>query len=168
MRIEDLNAADCERFVDSVGFAFEGSPWIARRAWKARPFRNVADLHACLMRIVREASRDEQIGLIAAHPDLAGRLARDGSLSQASREEQRVAGLERVTPDEAARFDELNAAYRTRFGFPFVICARQQTRASILSELERRAGNERADEIAAAVREIEKIARLRLLDAIEE
>ena len=164
--IAALNAADRATFVAAVGFAFEHSPWIAEAAWERRPFANRDELHAAMVRAVDQASEERKIALIAAHPDLAGRVAREGRLTAASRGEQAAAGLHRLTPDELARFDRANGAYRARFGFPFVICAREHDQASILAALERRSGNGRQDEIAAALGEIAKIARLRLEDAV--
>jgi OHCU decarboxylase len=117
--------------------------------------------------IVDAAPEERRVALIAAHPDLAGRVAREGRLTAASREEQAAAGLDRLTPDELARFDAANAAYRARFGFPFVVCAREHGKASILAEMERRARNDRATEIRTALAEIAKIARLRLEDALD-
>ena len=164
--IAALNAADRATFVAAIGFAFEHSPWIAEAAWERRPFADVDDLHTALADVVSGASGEQQVALIAAHPDLAGRVAREGRLTPASRGEQAAAGLDRLTPEELARFDRANAAYRERFGFPFVICAREHGKASILAELERRAGNDRDAEIETALAEIAKIARLRLEDAV--
>lgn len=164
--IAALNAADRATFVAATGFAFEHSPWIAEAAWERRPFADRAALHAALVAVVSAAPERRRVALIAAHPDLAGRVAREGRLTAASRGEQAAAGLDRLTADERARFDAANAAYRARFGFPFVICAREHDKASILAALERRARNERAAEIAAALDEIAKIARLRLEDAV--
>jgi OHCU decarboxylase len=164
--LADLNAADRDAFVAAVGFAFEDSPWIAARAWDSRPFDSVAALHARMVGIVGAAPRQQQIALIAAHPDLAGRVAREGRLTASSSAEQASAGLDRLTADEISRFDRLNSAYRSKFAFPFVICAREHDKASLLSNLERRGGNDRDAEIATALAEIAKIARLRLNDAI--
>jgi OHCU decarboxylase len=164
--IAALNAADRATFVAAIGFAFEDSPWIAEAAWARRPFANLDDLHAALTGVVANAPEDRQVALIAAHPDLAGRVARDGRLTAASRGEQAAAGLDRLTAADVARFDAANGAYRARFGFPFVICAREHDQTSILGALERRATNDRAAEIATALGEIAKIARLRLEDAV--
>ncbi|MBV8152329.1 MAG: 2-oxo-4-hydroxy-4-carboxy-5-ureidoimidazoline decarboxylase [Candidatus Eremiobacteraeota bacterium] len=168
MTIDDLNAADDAAFVAVVGFAFENSPWIAEEAWKLRPFADREALLSSMNAIVAAAPLDRQIALIVAHPDLAGRVAREGRLTPASRDEQGSAGLDTLTLEEIARFDALNAAYRRRFGFPFVICVRENSKASILSSLARRVENPRAGEIATALREIAKIARLRLEDVISE
>jgi 2-oxo-4-hydroxy-4-carboxy-5-ureidoimidazoline decarboxylase len=164
--LEYLNATTEDAFVNEVGFAFEDSPWIARAAAARRPFRDVASLHAALVAIVAEAGSEAQAALIASHPDLAGRVAREGRLTAASTAEQAAAGLGALSADEIVHFDADNAAYRARFGFPFVICARLHDKASILAELHRRGRNAREDEIATALREIAKIARLRLEEVI--
>jgi 2-oxo-4-hydroxy-4-carboxy-5-ureidoimidazoline decarboxylase len=166
--IAELNALDARAFVDAVGFAFESSPWIARETWERRPFGSLGDLHAALVETVRRAPEERRIALIAAHPDLAGRLSREGRLAPASAGEQRAAGLDRLTSAEIARFERLNAAYRRRFGFPFVICARKQSKESILDEMARRTRNSRDEEIAAALREIAQIALLRLRDTVHD
>ncbi len=150
----------------AIGFAFEDSPWIARAAAVRRPFASMEALHAAMVAIVAAAPSPAQVALIAAHPDLAGRVAREGRLTAASRAEQAAAGLDALTPEEIARFDADNRAYRAKFGFPFVICAREHDKASILAALERRVQNARADEIATALGEIAKIARLRLEEAV--
>ncbi len=160
--IEDLNAFDDDAFVDAVGFAFEHSAWIARSAARRRPFEDRAALHAAMVDVVRDAPVDAQVALIAAHPDLAGRVAREGRLTASSSTEQAGAGLDALTPAEIARFDGANGIYRERFGFPFVICARENTKASILDALARRARNDRVTEIATALDEIAKIAWLRI------
>jgi 2-oxo-4-hydroxy-4-carboxy-5-ureidoimidazoline decarboxylase len=166
--IAGLNAADRAAFVAAIGFAFEHSPWIAAAAWERRPFADLDALHAALVAVVAAAPPARQVELIAAHPDLAGRVAREGRLSAASRGEQAAAGLDRLSPAQHARFDAANAAYRARFGFPFVICAREHDTDAILTALERRASNPRELEIATALAEIAKIARLRLADALGE
>ena len=164
--LENLNTASAEEFVDAIGFAFEHSPWVAWGAAARRPFADFDTLLAALVAVVADASPQEQIALISAHPDLAGRVAREGRLTASSRSEQAAAGLEALSADEIARFEAANAAYRARFGFPFVICAREHDKASILAALEQRGRNERATEIATALDEIAKIARLRLAGAL--
>ena len=114
------------------------------------------------------ASEEERLGLIRAHPDLVGRLAREGKLAPASLSEQRAAGLDRLSPQEIALFDSYNGAYREKFGFPFVICARENRKEAILSAFPARLAHTRGEEIAAAQKEIAAIARLRLLDRVEE
>ena len=161
-----LNAADRDTFVAAIGFAFEDSPWIAGAAWERRPFAGIHALHAALVEVVRAAPVERQVALIAAHPDLGGRLARTGRLTPASRDEQSAAGLDRLAPEEIARFDEANAVYRERFGFPFVIAVRGLDARAVLAQVEIRARNERDGEIARALAEIATIARLRLQDAV--
>ena len=116
------------------------------------------------MRAVWQASGEEQLALIRAHPELAGKAAIDKTLTRASAAEQASAGLDRLSPEEFARFHRLNAAYRERFAFPFIICVRLTDKAGILAAMERRLGHSREDEIAAALTEIGHIVNLRLKD----
>jgi len=138
---------------------FEHSPWVEARA-DARP--SSGDRHADLMAVVDAATPEEQLGLIRAHPELAGKAAVDGTLTEASAAEQASAGLDRLTQEEFDRFHTLNAAWRERFGFPFIICVRLTDKAGILAAMERRLGNSREDEIAEALHQIGEIVRLRL------
>ena len=138
---------------------FEHSPWVEARA-DARP--SSGDRHADLMAVLYDATPEEQLALIRAHPELAGKAAIDNSLTEASAAEQASAGLDRLTEAEFARFHALNAAYRERFGFPFIICVRLTDKGSILAAMERRLANDRDTEIGAALREIGEIVRLRL------
>ena len=138
---------------------FEHSPWVEARA-DARP--SSGDRHADLMAVVHEADSDEQLALIRAHPELAGKAAVDGMLTRASAEEQASAGLDRLTQAEFDRFHALNAAYRDKFGFPFIICVRLTDKAGILAAMERRLANDRDAEIAEALHQIGEIVRLRL------
>ena len=140
---------------------FEHSPWVEARA-DAAP--SSGDRHADLMAVVHEASPEEQLALIRAHPELAGKAAIDRTLTDASAAEQASAGLDRLSEDEFARFHALNAAYRERFAFPFIICVRLTDKAGILSAMEARLANERETEIATAIAQIGEIVRLRLED----
>ena len=164
--IQHLNACPADEFVAEIGFAFEDSPWIARAAAARRPFADRDALHAAMVAVVESASELEQVELISAHPDLAGRVAREGRLTGASAAEQAGAGLGALTPAEIERFDRDNGAYRAKFAFPFVICARENTKDSILAALAARRNNDRTTEIATALAEIAKIARLRIQDAV--
>ena len=141
---------------------FEHSPWVEERA-NARP--SSGDRHADLMAVVHDATREEQLALIRAHPELAGKAAIDKTLTQASAGEQARAGLDRLTPEEFEQFHALNAAYREKFGFPFIICVRLTDKAGILAAMEARLANEREREIATALEQIGEIVRLRLEDA---
>lgn len=140
---------------------FEHSPWVEARA-DARPASG--DRWADLMAVMHDAAPDEQLALIRAHPELAGKAAVDRTLTQASAAEQASAGLDRLTPDEFQRFHALNAAYRDRFGFPFIICVRLTDKAGILAAMARRLSHERDAEIATALEQIGEIVRLRLKD----
>jgi 2-oxo-4-hydroxy-4-carboxy-5-ureidoimidazoline decarboxylase len=166
MTLDQLNLCTPEGFVATVGFTFEHSPWIAEEAAKGRPFASLDALHARMVEVVAGSTEEKRIALIAAHPDLAARVAREGRLSASSRSEQVSAGLDKLTSEEIERFERLNSEYRARFGFPFVVCAREHDKASILSEIERRTKSDRQAEIVTALAEIAKIARLRLADAI--
>jgi OHCU decarboxylase len=166
--ITQLNELDQNQFVSICGGSFEHSPWIAERAWNNRPFASVGDLHEKLTRVVAESNMEEKLSLVRAHPDLVGKLARDGKLTRESSTEQSAAGLNRLSPDEIAAFEKFNAEYRSKFGFPFVICARQNRKEAILEAFPRRLKNSRETELAAALAEVFKIARLRLADVVWE
>ncbi|QNE04057.1 2-oxo-4-hydroxy-4-carboxy-5-ureidoimidazoline decarboxylase [Croceicoccus marinus] len=140
---------------------FEHSPWVEERA-NARP--SSGDRHADLMAVVHGASPDERLALICAHPELAGKAAIDRTLTSASAAEQASAGLDRLTPQEFERFHALNAAYRDKFGFPFIICVRLTDKAGILAAMKGRLQNDRETEITAAIAQIGEIVRLRLED----
>lgn len=140
---------------------FEHSPWVEERA-DARP--STGDRHADLMAVMYDATSEEQLALIRAHPELAGKAAIDRTLTEASTAEQASAGLDRLTPDEYAEFHRLNAAYRDRFDFPFIICVRLTDKAGILAAMERRLANDRETEVATALEQIGEIVRLRLED----
>ncbi len=160
--IPEANLLDRDAFVALLGGIFEHSPWIAAGAWDARPFADVDDLHRAMFAVVGAASEDRRLALLQAHPDLAGKLARGGALTAASTAEQASAGLDRLSDDEYERFTALNDAYQARFGFPFIIAVRENTKATILEAFERRLGHDRPAEFAAALAEVAKIARFRL------
>lgn len=147
-----------------LGGVFEDSPWVAGGAWCERPFADTADLHGTMCRIVARANIDSRRSLIRAHPDLAGKAAVAGELTEASAREQAGVGLDRMTQEEFERFHRLNDAYRTRFGFPFIIAVRGHTRDSILTSFEARLGNSSDAEECEALRQIERIAWFRLDD----
>lgn len=146
-------------FIAKYRELFEHSPWVVERAASKRP---LADVLAGLMAVVEEASEEDRLRLIRAHPELAGKAAIDRTLTDASAAEQASAGLDRLTPQEFERFHELNAAYSARFGFPFIICVRMTDKAGILAAMERRLANSPEAEIATAIEQIGHIVRLRL------
>jgi 2-oxo-4-hydroxy-4-carboxy-5-ureidoimidazoline decarboxylase len=168
MPLSQLNAADRAGFVAVCGPLFEHSPWVAERTWSHRPFHSRVSLHSSLCGSMNEGAEVEKMELIRAHPDLVGRLAREGRLTRESTGEQGAAGLADLTPAEADAFDRYNAAYRERFGFPFIICARENKKAAILAAFPERLASTREDEIITALGEIAMIAWYRLLDAVSE
>jgi 2-oxo-4-hydroxy-4-carboxy-5-ureidoimidazoline decarboxylase len=162
-KVNDLNALGRDEFTRALAPVFEHSPWVAERTADKRPFANRGELHTALCETVMKASDDEKLSLIRAHPDLVGR----DLLTPESQSEQARAGLGELSPDEIACFREYNARYRDRFGFPFVICARLNKKKAILDAFPLRLQNSREQEIEIALREIFKIAELRLKDLIE-
>ena len=165
--LSTLNALGREAFIAAIGHAFESSPWVAERAWEERPFDTVETLHEALLRALYAAAEEERLSLIRAHPDLVGRAARAGTLTPDSTREQAGAGLGDLSAGEVALFDRYNREYRERFGFPFVICARENRKESILAAFPRRLEHSLEEEEATALREIAKIAWFRLHDAVE-
>lgn len=166
MTLDAINPLPREAFIEIFGPVYEGSPRIAAEAWHRRPFTSLDHLHRALSAVIEDAARHRQEALIHAHPDLDGEAARAGTLTRDSTDEQAAAGLDRLSPAEIAEFDRFNRAYRERFGFPFVICARENKKEAILAGFARRLGNSRDEEITTALAEIAKIARYRLQDLV--
>ena len=160
--LETLSATDRDGFVARLADIFEHSPWIPERAWAARPFTSIDALHAAMLAVLDAASDEEKLGLIRAHPELAGKEAAAGTLTTASTGEQRGAGLDQCSAEELARLRRLNAQYRERFGFPFVIAVKGLSRYQIMDAVEARLAHDRAGEFRACLTEIGKIARFRL------
>lgn len=166
--LRDLSASGVEDFTRALDGIYEHSPWVAERAWAARPFASAEALRAALAAAVAHADPAEQLALIRAHPELAGRAAVRGELTELSRQEQGGAGLDRCSPEEFARLTELNAEYGRRFGFPFIIAVRGHTRASIIEALARRLSNTREKELREALHQIDHIAAIRLRARLAE
>jgi OHCU decarboxylase len=160
-----MDGADRDRdaFVARFGGVWEGSPWVAEAAWERGPFDGPDALHAAMRDAVDRAPHARRLALIHAHPDLGERVA---ALGADSAREQAAAGLGALDDARRARLIELNAAYRERFGFPFVVCAREHTADWILAAAEARLGNDAATEERIALDEVAKIARLRLDDLL--
>jgi len=161
--VNDLNALGPDEFTRALTPVFEQSPWVAERTAAKRPFVDRGELHSALCETLMKASDDEKLSLIRAHPDLAGL----GLLTPESKSEQARAGLGELSPDEIERFRDFNTRYRERFGFPFVICARLNKKKAILDAFAVRLQNSSEQEIKTAMREIFKIAELRLKDLVE-
>lgn len=158
-------------FIEKFGGVFEHSPFIAERAYDAGliliPLK-AKGVHDALVSLFRKASHDERLGVLRAHPDLAGKLAIAGELTEDSKQEQAGAGLDRLTPAEHVRFTELNTAYTEKFGFPFIIAVKGLNKDDILSAFEKRIHNDADEEFATATAQVEKIALLRLTALLPE
>ena len=161
--LDELNSLDHTAFVTALGAVFEHSPWVAERAAASRPFATVTALHQAMFNSVKQADDATQTAFLNAHPDLAGTAV----LAEHSASEQAGLGLDRLRGVAGARFDAMNAAYRARFGIPFIICVRRHTRASILHSFERRLSAAPTDERAAALTEIFRITRLRIVGLVD-
>jgi 2-oxo-4-hydroxy-4-carboxy-5-ureidoimidazoline decarboxylase len=156
-----INRLDREAFVRQLGGIYEHSPWVAERAWASWPFPTVEALHGAMQSAMLAASPGQQQALVEAHPELLGRLEA-AQLTESSRAEQASAGLDRCTAEQKARMRALNAEYRARFGFPFIVAVRGLDWAAIITRMEARLGHDREHEFATALGEIGRIARLRL------
>jgi len=161
--LAELNGLARPAFEAQLGAVFEHSPWVASRAYGARPFGSVDALHGAMMAAVRAATRDEQLALVRAHPELAGAEAKTGTLTAHSSAEQARLGLNALSGAQFARIRELNRRYRSKFGFPCIVALKlHASRASVLAEMERRLGNSEDEELAGALEQIGHIARGRL------
>lgn len=167
LSLDAVNALDAVGFTAAFGGLAEHSPWVAAVAFSRRPFASVTALHAAMAAAIHEAGPDQRLALLRAHPDLAGRAAVAGELTADSTAEQAAAGLDRLTPEEMARFQDLNAAYTARFGFPFILAVRHATKHHILAAYARRVTNTPEAEFAAALAEVAKIVWMRLLTVVE-
>ncbi len=162
MDLDAVNRMDHATFVATLGGVFENSPWVAEQAWGARPFRTVEALHSGMVAVVRGAAPAQQLALFRAHPELAGREARAGEMTDSSKTEQSSAGLDSLTVAEFVRIGELNLAYRAKFGHPFIIAVRNHTKQGIFEAFARRLENAADAERTAALSEVFTITRLRL------
>ena len=165
--IESLNRCDAAGFADTLRGIYEHSPWVAERAAARRPFASLAALKLALQDVVDAAAPDQLLALLRAHPELAGKAAIAGQLTPESRGEQASSGLDCCSPDEYARLQQLNADYNERFGFPFILAVkgptgRGLTRSAIIDTFARRLQNQPADELAEALRQVHRIAEIRL------
>ena len=167
MTLTELNTLDLDDFTASLGPVFERSTWVAAALWQHRPFAALDTMIAAMRAVLSDAGADAQLALIRAHPDLAPKAADAESLTCESTREQASAALDRLSAAECQRFHDLNAAYRAKFGFPFIICVRRHDKASILAEFERRLGRDAEVERDQALREIGDIAWLRLKDLVK-
>lgn len=157
-----LNTLPVPEFVRHLGGIFEHSPWVAEKAALGRPYPSLEALHAAMVQTVQQAGEKAHLDLLNAHPDLVGKAV----LTAESASEQAAAGLTNLNQEEVERFRTHNQAYRQKFGFPFIICARQNKKEAILAAFPQRLAQDRRAEITTALEEIAKIARLRLEDIV--
>jgi 2-oxo-4-hydroxy-4-carboxy-5-ureidoimidazoline decarboxylase len=160
--IAQLNQMSQEEFVGALGAVFEETPAIAQQVWHQRPFANVTELHQQMVTIVNAMSPVEQLDLIRAHPDLGSKA----KMAEASVQEQAGVGLDRLTASEYERFQSLNAAYKEKFGFPFIVAVKNHTKDSILQAFERRLNHSVETEMAQSLAEIVQIAQFRLFNLV--
>ncbi|MES2660772.1 MAG: 2-oxo-4-hydroxy-4-carboxy-5-ureidoimidazoline decarboxylase [Verrucomicrobiota bacterium] len=164
--LAQLNAASAGEFVSALGGIYEHSDWVPRRIIQQRPFRDPEHLGQAMRQAVDQAADEEKLTLIRAHPDLAGKLARAGALTEESTREQAGLGLDRLSDAEYEEFSTKNEGYREKFGFPFIICARLTTKQGVLDAFGKRLENQSEEEISEALFQIHQIARLRLEDLV--
>lgn len=165
IKVAELNRLSADDFVSALGHIFEHSPWIAEEASGLRPFADVGTLHGAMMDALLARPQDEQIAFLRLHPRLSPRSMRNRAIALESLAEQTSAGLGDLDDGTAERLDALNERYEKKFGFPFIIAARQNTITTIIAALERRLQRDTAAEIAEALSQIGTITRIRL-DAI--
>ncbi|MES2346093.1 MAG: allantoate amidohydrolase [Pseudomonadota bacterium] len=169
--LSELNSCDAATFIERLRGIYEHSPWIPERAAAQRPFVNITEFKLALQGVVSAASLDEQLGLIRAHPELAGKAAVAGQLTAESTSEQARSGLHLCSAEEFVTLHRLNQDYNDKFGFPFILAVKGPdgqglTRRAIIATFTRRLKNQRADEIAECLRQIKRIAELRLNDLL--
>ena len=169
VKLSALNASDHAGYIAVLGAVFEHSPWVVEAAMARCPFAGVDELHTAMMQGVRLATVDKQLALIRAHPELAGREAKAGSLTHESTGEQGRLGFTSLSRAELERMADINRRYREKFGFPCIVALRlHATRASVLAEMEHRASNETLAELAMALDQIGHITRGRLAAILGE
>jgi OHCU decarboxylase len=164
-REREFNSMDRDAFLEAFADVYEHSSWVAEQSFDHLPFIKSCKfetLTPLMASIVDGASDEVKLALLRAHPDLAGRLALRGELTQESRNEQTAAGLDQCTPEELEKFQRLNGAYKKKFGFPFIVTVSGMARQQILASFEKRVGNSIETEFATALREVHKIAGIRL------
>jgi OHCU decarboxylase len=165
--MEEVDAMDARAFREAFGAVVEHSPWVAEAAQRHAPFGSPAELALAFTAAIRTGSPDQRHQLLNAHPELAGREAQAGELTEASASEQRAARLDRLTPAQLADLREINAAYRERFGFPFISCVREHSVASLLAWGRARLEREPGQEATTALAEVDKIVALRLAALVD-
>jgi 2-oxo-4-hydroxy-4-carboxy-5-ureidoimidazoline decarboxylase len=164
--LDQINSMPADAFVTVLAGIFEHSPWVPETAASQRPFASIDALHKAMSQIVEQSGDDRQLTLINAHPELAGKAAVRGELTAESTREQSGAGLNLCTQEEFDRLQSLNAQYREKFGFPFILAVRGYDRHGIIANFEKRVNHDRAEELRTSLDQIYRIARFRLDDLI--
>jgi len=162
LTIDTINRMSRDEFVSALGPVFENSPWVARDAWNNRPFADAEALHGAMFDQVLRRDATALTEFLQAHPDLAGKEAKEGQMTAMSTAEQETAGLDRLSPSEVGFINDLNRRYRERHGFPFIVCVRHYTKAGIFAEFTHRLERETGAELDEALRQIGNISRHRL------
>jgi 2-oxo-4-hydroxy-4-carboxy-5-ureidoimidazoline decarboxylase len=157
-----INAMDRASFVAKFGGIFEKSPWVAEKAWDKKPFASIDDMHAAMVNVAKYAPLPAQLALLQAHPDLAGKEAQAGAMTASSVSEQASAGLNALSKSEMTQISDLNAAYKQKFGFPFIIAVRMHTKEGIFFDFSRRLQNDTQTEYFNDLQNVYAITRLRL------
>ncbi len=168
LTLPQLNALDAAAFVQVLGAIFEHSPWVAERVLIQRPFDSTPALHAAMVAAIEAEGSEAQLTLIRAHPELAGKAAVRGELTEESSREQSGAGLDRCSPQEFAELQRLNTRYNEKFGFPFIVAVRGHTRHSIIALMAQRLDNSAQAEQGECLQQIYKIGKFRLGDLLAE
>jgi len=157
-----INGMDRPAFVQKFGGIFEKSPWVAEKAWDKRPFASLDAMHAAMVDVVKSAPLPSQLALLQSHPDLAGKEAQAGAMTASSVSEQASAGLNALSKDEVTRISDFNAAYKQKFGFPFIIAVRMHTKEGIFFDFSRRLQNDTQTEYSNDLQNVYAITLLRL------
>ena len=166
--IDEINRSSAERFVELLGGIFEHSPWVPELVYPDRPFASRVALHQAMSAAVRRAPEVHRMELLCSHPELAGREASEGTLTNASKSEQAKAGLNQCSAEELAEIGSLNQAYRAKFGFPFILAVTGLDKHQIIAAMKNRLKNKEDREFETALGEVEKIARIRIDALIDE
>jgi 2-oxo-4-hydroxy-4-carboxy-5-ureidoimidazoline decarboxylase len=164
--LQELNARDATGFAEGLDGVFEHAPWVVEAVVSQRPFDTLADLHAALIGVLRRLPESAFVDFLCLHPELAGSAARDGTMTADSAREQGGLALGHLPPEQAARWDTMNAEYRRRFGFPFILCIRRHSLVSALASFEERLSHRREQEMRLALEEITAISGLRLAERV--
>ena len=168
LTLEAINAMDQATFVETFGDIFENSPWVAEQGWEARPFDSIDDVHQEMFAVIAAATPEQQVTFLNQHPELAGKEAQAGTMTESSVAEQASAGLNALSPEEMATLSAGNAAYREKFGFPFMIFVRGHTKEGIFFYLDRRLENDPDVELDNALDQVYGITRSRVQRAVLE